>query len=304
MAILFFYIIVLIISFILIRHFIREQRFKNQKYITKETTILITGGCSGIGRELINLFISLFHCKIINIDILSSEFPSLQNLYKDNLININQNISKIDNIISFLKEKGINPNKIDIVINNAAIANNLPLEQLPLNIMISTMEINLLTPMKIIKAFIDLKKNNNNKSQNKIHFVTLCSVLSHITAKNSSDYISSKWGLYGFVESVRTEYLYNNKYNFTTICPFAVNTGMFPNFLIQLNTKYTAKEIVKSIVLKESVKFIPDFINIPIYLFKLVPSFLANLIHYFLINPFSKNIGRRTENDKLFKYKY
>ena len=76
---------------------------------------------------------------------------------------------------------------------------------------------------------------------------------------------------------------------------------MFPNFLISLNTKYTAKEIIKSIVLKESVKFIPDFINIPIYLFKLVPSFLANLIHYFLINPFSKNMGRRTENDKLLK---
>ena len=301
MAVLFFYIIIFIISFIIVRHLIREQRFKNQKYIKKETTILITGGCSGIGREIINLFISLFNCKVINIDILSSEFPSLKSLYKDNIININQNISKIDNIISFLEEKGINPNTIDIVINNAAIAKNLPLEQLPLNIMISTMEINLLTPMKIIKAFIDLKKNNNNISHNKIHFVTLCSVLSHITSKNSSDYISSKWGLYGFVESVRTEYLYNNKYNFTTICPFAVNTGMFPNFLISLNTKYTAKEIIKSIVLKESVKFIPDFINIPIYLFKLVPSFLANLIHYFLINPFSKNMGRRTENDKLLK---
>ena len=301
MIILLFYITIFIISFIIIRHLIREQKFKNQKYISKDTTILITGGCSGIGRELINLFISLFHCKIINIDILSSEFPSLKNLYKDNIINIEQNISKIDNIITFLEEKGINPNQIDIVINNAAIANNLALEQLPLNRMISTMEINLLTPMKIIKAFIDLKKNSNKNSQNKIHFVSLCSVLSHITSKNSSDYIASKWGLFGFVESVRTEYLYNDKYIFTTICPFAVNTGMFPNFFISLNTKYVAKEILRSVVLKESVKFIPDFINIPIYLFKLVPSFLANLIHYFLINPFSKNMGRRTENDKLLK---
>ena len=110
MAVLFFYIIIFIISFIIFRHLIREQRFKNQKHINKETTILITGGCSGIGRELINLFISLFNCKVINIDILSSEFPSSKNLYKDNIININQNISKINNIISFLEEKGINPN--------------------------------------------------------------------------------------------------------------------------------------------------------------------------------------------------
>ena len=301
MIILLFYITIFIISFIIIRHLIREQKFKNQKYISKDTTILITGGCSGIGRELINLFISLFHCKIINIDILSSEFPSLKNLYKDNIINIEQNISKIDNIITFLEEKGINPNQIDIVINNAAIANNLALEQLPLNRMISTMEINLLTPMKIIKAFIDLKKNSNKNSQNKIHFVSLCSVVSHITSKNSSDYIASKWGLFGFVESVRTEYLYNDKYIFTTICPFAVNTGMFPNFFISLNTKYVAKEILRSVVLKESVKFIPDFINIPIHLFKLVPSFVANLVHYFLVNPFSENMGRRTENNELFE---
>ena len=106
MIILLFYITIFIISFIIIRHLIREQKFKNQKYISKDTTILITGGCSGIGRELINLFISLFHCQIINIDILSSEFPSLKNLYKDNIINIEQNISKIDKIITFLEEKG------------------------------------------------------------------------------------------------------------------------------------------------------------------------------------------------------
>lgn len=301
MVLLLFYIIISVITFIIIRHLIREQKFKKQKYISKNTTILITGGCSGIGRELINLFISLFNCKIINIDILSSEFPSLKKLYKDNIINIEQNLSKINNIISFLEEKGINPNQIDIVINNAAIANNLPLEQLPLNRMISTMEINLLTPMKIIKAFIDLKKNSDKNSLNKIHFVSLCSVMSHITSKNSADYIASKWGLFGFVESVRIEYLYNDNFIFTTICPFAVNTGMFPNFFISLNTKYVAKEILRSVVLKESVKFIPDFINIPIYLFKLVPSFLSNLIHYFLINPFSKNIGRRAENDNLYK---
>ena len=217
--ILLIYIIIILFSFLFIRYYIREIKFKNQKYLTKDTTILITGGCLGIGKELINLFISLFNCKIINLDIRSSEFSSLKSLYGDKIQNINCDISKI--------EKGINPDKINIIINNAAIANNLPIEQLTMNKMISTIEINLLSPMKIIKAFIENNKKNNNSE--KIHFVTLCSVMSHMISANSADYISSKWGLYSFVECIRNEYLYNSNYIFTTICPFAVNTGMFPN---------------------------------------------------------------------------
>ena len=142
-----FIIIIIFIILYIIRHFIRLVKLKEQKYITKDTTILITGGRIGIGRELIHKIISLFKCKIINIDIRESEFPSLKSLYNDNIIIIKQDISKINNIISFLEEKGINQDKIDIIINNAGIANNLPLEKLPMNNMISTIEINLLSQL-------------------------------------------------------------------------------------------------------------------------------------------------------------
>ena len=296
-------VVIIIIFFILLyilRQCMRLRKIKEQNHITKETTILITGGCLGIGRELIHQILSLFKCKIINIDIRESEFPSLKSLYKDQIINIKEDISKINNIISFLEEKGINPDKIDIIINNAGIANNLPLEKLSMNNMISTMEINLLSPMKIIKAFIDRRKDKDINYK-KIHFVTLCSVMSHMISGNSSDYISSKWGLFAFVESVRNEYLYNDKFIFTTVCPFAVNTGMFPYFFFSLDTKWVALEILKSIVYKEKVKYIPDFIDIPIFLYKLVPYFLSDLVQYYIINPFSKKIGRRIENDELLK---
>ena len=294
-----FYIILIIIFYYILRNYIKEKQFNSQKYLSNEKTILITGGCLGLGKELINLLITKFNCKIINIDIRSSEFPLLESLYGNNITNIKYDISKIENIILLLEEKNINPDKIDIIINNAGVSNNLSLEQLSMNKMISTIEINLLSPMKIIKSFIERKVNSNNKK--KIHFVTLCSVMSHMISANSSDYITSKWGLYAFVESVRNEYLYSDKFIFTTICPFAVDTGMFPNFFIKMNTKWVAYEILKSIALKENIKYIPDFIYIPICLYKLIPSFFADLIQYYIINPFSKNIGRRKENDELFK---
>ena len=291
------YIILSILFLLILRHYIRSRKFKNQKYISKETTVLITGGCLGIGRELIHFLITLYNCKIINLDIRESEFHSMEELYGNNIKNIYCNVAKIEDIISFLKEYSINPEEINIVINNAAVANNMPFEQLPIKKMTSTIEINLLAPMKIIKSFID---NNKNK-QKQIHFVTLCSVLSHGVATNSSDYITSKWGLYGFVESVRNEYLYNDKYLFTTICPFGINTGMFPNFWISMNKTWVAKQILQSIVLKEVIKFIPDFLNIPVYIYKLVPNCIYNLIQYYIINRLSKNFGRRIENDKLLK---
>ncbi len=301
MSLLFFIcLIIFLILFILFFYYKREKKFKNQTYLSLNKKILITGGAFGIGRELIHLLISLFNCQIINLDIRESEFNSMNLEYKDKIINIPCNISKIRNIINFLKEKKINPDDIDIIINNAGVANNLSIEQINENQMISTIEINLLSPMKIVKSFID---NSKNKSK-KIHFVTLCSVMSHVISANSSDYIGSKWGLYGFIESVRNEYLYNDKYIFTTICPFAVNTGMFPNFIFCMNKKNVSKEIIKSIALKEEIKFIPNFIDIPIFIYKLCPSFISNLIQHYIINPFSKNLGRREENDFLLNKKF
>ena len=296
----FFLFIVILVLFILIFYFKRENDFKNQNYLSSNKKVVITGGSLGIGREIIRLLITLFNCQIINLDMRESEFKSMNLEYNDRITNISCNISKIKNIITFLKQKGINPDEIDIVINNAGVANNFPLKQLNEKQMISTIEINLLSPMKIIKCFID---NSENKSK-KIHFVTLCSVMSHVVCSNSSDYISSKWGLYAFVESVRNEYLYNEKYCFTTICPFGINTGMFPNFLLCMDKKYVSKEIVKSIALKEEIKYIPNFIDIPIFIYKLCPVFISNLIQYYIVNPFSKNVGRREENDILLEKKF
>ena len=299
-AIFFFYLIFIIFISLILFKYKRERLFKNQKYLSKGKKILITGGSLGIGRELIHILITSFDCQIINLDIREKEFESMKSEYKDNIINIHCDISKINNIISFLKEKNINPDEIEIIINNAGVANNLPLEKLTENQMISTIKINLISPMKIIKSFIDNKNSSLEFKVKKLHFVTLCSVMSHIISANSCDYISSKWGLYGFVESVRNEYLNKDNYLYTTICPFAVNTGMFPNFILCMNTKYVSREIIKSISLKETIKFIPSFIDIPIFIYKLCPILISNLIQKFIINPFSRNIGRREENDALF----
>lgn len=296
-------LIFLLILCIIYSNYNRERKFKIQKYLNQNSKILITGGCLGIGRQLIHQLITLFKCHIINIDIRESEFKELNDKYKDKITNINYDISKINDIKKFFEDYKINPDEIDIIINNAAIANNLPIAELKENQMISTIQINLLFPMKLISFFIKNLQKKQNLNGAKVHFVTLCSVMSHVVSANSSDYICSKWGLYGFVESLRSEYLYDERFIFTTICPFAVDTGMFPNFMFCLDKVKVSKDIIKSIALKESIKFIPNYINIPIYVYKLIPLFFRNLFEYYIINPFTKKLGRRTDNDYLLNKK-
>ena len=166
--------------------------------------------------------------------------------------------------------------------------------------MTRTIEINLLAPMKIMKSFIDNKTNKKNLSNKQIHFVTLCSCLSHIASTNSPDYICSKWGLYGFIESIRSEFLDDKSYVFTTIYPYAINTGMFGKFFMSLSVKDVSEEIIKSMALKETVKFLPTFLYVPIFLYKFVPTFIGDFLPKNIVNRLTSQITGRKENDTLF----
>ena len=263
----------------------------------------MTGGCLGLGRELLHILITSFQCNVINLDIRESEFKAIKTQYKDKVKNISCNIAQVDDIIKFLKENNVNPDNIDIIINNAAIANNSLIKDLSKEQIVRAIEINLLSPMKIIKSFIDNKNNNKSLSNKSIHFVTLCSCFSHIASPNSCDYIASKLGLYGFVDCIRSEYLYNKNYIFTTICPYALDTGMFSFFFMGLKAKSVSKEIIKSIALKETVKFIPIFLYIPVFLYKFSPTFIGDFLQKNIVNKLICNIGRRKDNDILFNKK-
>ena len=293
------YIIIIVAIFLLLRSFYRTIKFKFQTYITKDTTILITGGCFGIGRELINIFIKKYGCKIINFDVREKELKELSEEFTDKIINIYYDITKIDDIISFLKERNINPDDIDIVINNAGIAYNKALVDLNQKQMIKTIDVNLLAPMKFIKGFIDNKISKNNKEKT-LHFVTMCSEYSHSVAAKSSDYIASKWGVFAFMECVRNEYLYSKELFFTSICPFAINTGMFHNFnsMLVIDKYFLSDQIVKCIALKEKVKFFPWYSYVPILIYKLFPMFLNDLMQYYYVNRLMDYIGRREDTDK------
>ena len=302
-------ILIIILSYIVKLKY-REYKFKNQKYITINSNILITGGCCGIGYEIIKNLIFFTKCKIINLDIRKDLFSKLEKEFKSNLKNYFIDLSINQNFETFFKKNNINLNEIDILINNAGIAFNLPIEKLSIEKMNKTIQTNLITPMNLINLLINNHLKINNIKNKKLHIVTIASTMSHLVSQKSSDYVASKWGLYAFHESIRAEYLYNNDFIFTIFCPFCVNTGMFNGFknpligiLKILDVKEIGKNIVKSIILKDKIIFYPEISWIIIYLFKLFPVYISDFIQYYFFGYATKNLEGRKENDYLFKLK-
>lgn len=218
------FILVLILFYVL--YFLyRKNRLRNLKDIQNKT-VLITGGCYGVGKEIIKILLKN-KCSIINIDIRKEEFSKLEEFSKGiggNIYNYECDLSFTENIditfdLIFKKFE-----KIDIVINNAGVTFNKNFDKTSEIMIEKTIQINLLAPMKICKKVIEKSTNNS------CHIVNMCSIMSQITVRKTIEYISSKWGLFGFHESLRYEYYDNSKLNFTIICPYAINTGMFNGF--------------------------------------------------------------------------
>ena len=283
-SLLIYIFLILLISFI-IRNLYRKYRFKYQTYINSKTVILITGGCQGIGKEIIKFLLENYKCTVINIDICKDKFKDLEDSFNSGnggkVINYycdlcdSKNIdSCVTSILSFYR--------VDILINNAGISYNKDFTQLEEINFSKTINVNLLAPMQLCKKLLSHK----TKHQEKLHIVNVASVMSHITSLKSTDYCSSKWGLFALHECMRYDYYATDDFKFTIICPFAVNTSMFQGFVSPLPfvnilyVNYVAETIIRSIILNDKIVFLPFYMEYIALVFKVLPISLRDFLYF------------------------
>jgi short-subunit dehydrogenase len=278
------YLFLVVIFSFFIRLVYRKFQIKNQKYLNDKIFVCITGGCLGIGKEIIKILINQYSCNVINIDIRGDLFEGLHSEIeidkRNKLHNFMFDLSltgEIEKVFSNIIAKF---GKIDILINNAGVAYNKKFQNLEEDEYLNTIRVNLIAPVVLTKKFI------LNYSKNQIHVVNMASVMSHTISDKSPDYISSKWGLYSFHECLRYDYYDNENIYFTVICPFAVDTGMFPGFkppisiLEILKAENVARDVVNTIILKDKIVFIPFYLEYVCYLFKLLPVALRDFLYF------------------------
>ncbi|ODV59375.1 SDR family oxidoreductase [Ascoidea rubescens DSM 1968] len=212
--------------------------------------VLITGGCSGLGKELVSVFrkkgakVVVFDIDISNS---SNKFEGVH-YYKCDVSDRKQVLKNADLV---KKDIGI----ITILINNAGITTGKSIVDLSYQEIEKTIQINLLSNFYTIKAFLpDMLKIRRG------YIVTIASVLGYMSPARLSAYGASKSGLIALHESLTYELgppsLTPTGVKTLLVCPGQLRTNMFngvttPNPILapELDPHYLAKFVLSSVQL-------------------------------------------------------
>ncbi len=214
--------------------------------------ILITGVTFGLGNYLTREFINDGYI-VIGIDKIFPE--SLKQAITDkSLFFYNQDLSEIDDTINLLHQITKDHENIDVLINNAAILNFKFFNEYTYFEIVQKLNVNLISPIIIIKYFLEcIVKNNYGK------VINISSVSAFKGKETTSIYAVSKSGINRFHQVLVREMQLINKFRNVTINTICFDRIALPDYLIE-NPDVSAKKLInpekayyliKSIILSE-----------------------------------------------------
>ncbi|ODV97175.1 hypothetical protein PACTADRAFT_66036 [Pachysolen tannophilus NRRL Y-2460] len=264
--------------------------------------VLITGGCSGLGKELVKQFLEKNTSKIVVLDIVvpSNAEDRLENVYyyKCDVSN-RKEVLKTSEIVK--KEVGI----VSLLINNAGITRGKSLIDLSFDDIEKTIQINLMSSFYTIKAFLpDMLKIKRG------YIVTIASVLGYMSPARLSAYGASKSGLIALHESLTYELgppsLNPKGVKTLLICPGQLKTRMFtgvktPSTLLapELDPSHVARNVLSAVELGRRGEIKLPFYGNFMPIMRAVPWPLAEIIRGFsgMDESMKKFIGRLTPKE-------
>jgi len=211
--------------------------------------VLITGGASGIGRQLALRFA---RGKAVVI---------LWDINEQGLIKVSEEIKKeggdvhtykvdlssreeIYRIADAVKE---DVGKVDVLVNNAGIVSGKNILEVSDKMAQLTLDVNTAAHFWTVKSFLPAMIK-----ENKGHIITIASAAGMLGVPGLADYCASKFGAFGFDESIRVylRKMGHTGVKTTCVCPYYINTGMFegaktriPLLLPILDENYVADQI-------------------------------------------------------------
>lgn len=165
-------------------------------------TILITGATSGIGKAMAILFLS----KGAKVSICGRNSENLKafetELNNDNLFSVQADVSKEDDCKNFIEKSVLRFNSIDILINNAGISMRAMFQDVDLNVLRQSMDINYWGTVYCTKyALPHILKTKGS-------ILGISSIAGYKGLPCRTGYSSSKFAMQGFLESIRIELLH------------------------------------------------------------------------------------------------
>jgi len=220
--------------------------------------IIITGGASGLGLELVKQSIrkGLYVC---NIDRDFEKMEILNNTYKENYKGFIGDISNEEFIIDTIKEIS-NLGEIKVLVNNAGE----PSFKMPtlynkddINKCLKGLEGMILLSTEVLKA----------KNENDLKIVNIMSSAALRGNKQEAVYCATKWGEKGYTESLKVAYK-GTSVKVIGVYPGGINTDFYKNSRDYIskekqNSFMNPKDVAKTIldnVLNETNLTIADII--------------------------------------------
>lgn len=237
--------------------------------------ILITGGASGLGKEMA-FQLGTAGGRVILWDIdqdaltqTAEEFrehnitayPAFCDVTRPNMVE--QEAAKV------LAKHG----QLDILINNAGVVSGKTFWETPDDLLRKNIAVNLEALFWVTKAFLPgiIQRNHG-------HIVTISSAAGLVGTPMLTDYSATKSAAFGFDESLRMEFRKRNiDIKTTVVCPYFIDTGMFagvrtrlPWLLPILDQQKVAEKVVHALEKNRQRVLIPKSVYI-VWLLRYLP---------------------------------
>jgi short-subunit dehydrogenase len=184
---------------------------------------LITGAASGIGRAIaLRLAAEGTHVYLLDV----AEVP-LQEVAAEaqrrgvEAVAVKCDLTKPEEITGTLAEMLRRWGALDLLVNNAGVAYYGPTTNMSAEQWDWLMSINLLAPLQITRELLPTLL-----ARDEAHILNVCSISGLVAGGRFAAYHVSKFGLIGFTEALRAEYV-RRGLGVTALCPGPVRTNLY-----------------------------------------------------------------------------
>ncbi|WP_291148002.1 SDR family oxidoreductase [Flavobacterium sp. UBA7680] len=244
----------------------------------KGSTILITGGTSGIGLEFVR---QLTKKEVKNIIITGRDLDKLDKAKKQfpNIYTFQSDVSKPTEIEKLYTDVIQQFPELNIIINNAGIMRNLDLNDSSMDLENITREIgiNLSGPIRMNHQFLPHLKTKKSAA-----IINVSSGLAFVPFPISPVYSATKAGIHSYTQVLRLQLKKTNIKVFE-LAPPATETPLGDAFEGFVDRKQNMKvdkmvEIAIDGILKNKVEIKPGLAKILKFMSRLAPNFILNVM--------------------------
>ncbi len=248
----------------------------------KNSTVLITGGASGIGKLMGSSVINKGCKGLVIWDVNPQALNDTVKEFSSRLKNVHGYIVDVANIdqIRLAAEQTVREaGAIDILINNAGIVVGKYFHEHTHHDIDRTMSINADALMHIALEFLPGMIERNHG-----HIVNISSAAGMVGNPKMSVYAASKWAVIGWSDSIRLEMeRLGNNVKVTCVTPYYISTGMFDgvksSFFVPINKPEPAVRKIINGIEKNKLHVRMPLIVYTLQLFKgILPTRVFDLI--------------------------